>query len=141
MRSLLLSSAIVLSSITAINVIAPVSVAHAEAPAEMAHKFIKKNKSIKGSYTIQERDGAKFIVFSDDFKAKKGPDLKVFLSPQTIADVSGKTAINGSLNLGELATFKGGQEYKIPSDVDLSIYKSVLVHCEEYSVLWGGANL
>lgn len=141
MRSIILSTAIVLSSVTAINIIAPVSVAHAEAPASVEHTFIKKKKSIKGSYTIVERDGAKFIRFSDDFKAKKGPDLKVFLSPQTISDVNGKTAVNGSINIGKLTNTKGTQEYKIPDSVDLSSFKSVLVHCEEYSVLWGGADL
>lgn len=139
MRSLLLSTALVFSSVAIINTVAPAA-AYAE-PAAAEHTFIKKKKSIKGSYTIVERDGATYIKFSEDFKAKKGPDLKVFLSPKTIADVNGKTAVNGSINIGELTSFKGGQKYMVPADINLADYKSVLVHCEEYAVLWGGADL
>jgi hypothetical protein len=67
--------------------------------------------------------------------------LKIFLSPTALSDVTGKTAVNGSINIGELKSTKGAQEYEIPAGVNLSDYASVLVHCEEYSVLWGGSDL
>jgi len=103
--------------------------------------FIKKSKKLKGSWSVVEREGKSFIVFSDDFRAAKGPDLKIFLSPKSVADATGKNAVDGSLNIGELKKTKGAQEYEVPSGVDLSQYGSVLVHCEAYSVLWGGGDL
>lgn len=103
--------------------------------------FFKKKYKIKGSWTIVERDGKQFVSFSDDFKTKNGPDLKIFLSPKSESEVNGKNAVEGSLNLGELKNKKGPQEYEIPAGTDLSLYSTVLVHCEAYAILWGGGAL
>jgi len=103
--------------------------------------FVKKKKRLKGAWEVVERGDKTFIVFADDFRAANGPDLKIFLSPQTVSDVTGKTAVNGAINIGELKATKGAQEYEIPAGVNLADYNSVLVHCEAYSVLWGGGDL
>ena len=67
--------------------------------------------------------------------------MKVFLSPQSIDAVNGKTAIDGAVLLGVLQNKKGGQDYIVPEGVDLANFGSVLVHCEAYSKLWGGGAL
>ena len=103
--------------------------------------FIKKKKKLKGGWEVVQRDGQTFIKFADDFSAAKGPDLKVFLSPLSVADATGKTAAEGALNIGELQKTKGAQEYLVPADVNIADYSSVLVHCEKFSVLWGGGDL
>jgi len=103
--------------------------------------FFKKKYRIKGSWSLVNRDDKSFIVFSDDFKTKNGPDLKIFLSPTSADDVKGKNAIDGSLNIGVLKSNKGAQEYEIPAGTDLSQFSTVLVHCEAYSILWGGGSL
>jgi len=103
--------------------------------------FIKKKKKLKGAWEVVQRGDKTFIVFGDDFRAANGPDLKIFLSPSTVSDVTGKTAVNGSLNIGELKATKGTQEYEVPAGVNLADYSSVLVHCEAYSILWGGGDL
>lgn len=108
---------------------------------ETSGDFVRKSKRLKGSWEVVERDGKTFIVFADDFRAANGPDLKIFLSPQSVSDATGKTAINGALNIGELQKTKGTQEYEVPAGVNLADYGSVLVHCEAYSVLWGGGDL
>jgi len=125
---------------TAAPVIAQSTVAQ-QAAFATSGDFIKKSKKLKGSWSVVERDGKTFIVFADDFRAANGPDLKIFLSPKSVADATGKNAVDGSLNIGELKKTKGTQEYEVPAGVDLSQYGSVLVHCEAYSVLWGGGNL
>ena len=104
-------------------------------------KFIKKKKKLKGSWEVVQRDGNTYIKFADDFRASKGPDLKVFLSPIDVATVTGKTATEGALNIGELQKTKGTQEYLVPAEVNIADYASVLVHCEKFSVLWGGGDL
>lgn len=88
------------------------------------------------------QEGGKTIIrFSDDFKTKKGPDLKIFLSPQTVGEVTGKTALDGAVTLGVLKSNKGTQDYVVPNGVSLANFSSVLIHCEAYSVLWGGGRL
>ena len=112
-----------------------------EASYETSGDFVRKSKRLKGSWTVEQRDGKTFIVFADDFRAANGPDLKIFLSPKSIADATGKNAVDGSINIGELKNTKGTQEYEVPAGINLADYGSVLVHCEAYSVLWGGGNL
>lgn len=103
--------------------------------------FIKKKKRLKGAWEVVQRGDRTFIVFGDDFRAANGPDLKISLSPKSVSEVSGKTAVDGSINIGELKATKGTQEYEIPAGINLDDYSSVLVHCEAYSVLWGGGDL
>ncbi len=103
--------------------------------------FVKKKKKLKGAWEVVQRGDKTFIVFGEDFRAANGPDLKIFLSPQTVSDVTGKTAVNGAINIGELKSTKGVQEYEVPAGVNLADFNSVLVHCEAYSVLWGGGDL
>jgi hypothetical protein len=103
--------------------------------------FVRKSKKLKGSWTVEQRGEKTFIVFADDFRAANGPDLKIFLSPKSIGDATGKNAVDGSLNIGELKKTKGTQEYEVPAGINLADYGSVLVHCEAYSVLWGGGDL
>jgi len=106
-----------------------------------AGDFIKKKKSIKGNWSVVQENGQTIIRFADDFKTKNGPDLKIFLSPQTIQAVNGKTATAGSVNLGVLKSTNGTQDYVLPAGVNLADFNSVLVHCEAYSILWGGGAL
>lgn len=103
--------------------------------------FVRKSKRLKGSWNVEQRGDKTFIVFADDFRAANGPDLKIFLSPKSIADATGKNAVDGSINIGELKKTKGTQEYEVPANINLADYGSVLVHCEAYSVLWGGGDL
>lgn len=103
--------------------------------------FIKKRKSIKGNWSVVQENGQTVIRFAGDFKTKNGPDLKIFLSPQTIQAVNGKTATAGSVNLGVLKSTSGTQDYLVPAGVNLADFNSVLVHCEAYSILWGGGAL
>ena len=138
-----LIAAITLGSMAVTGAVAINAPAFAEATttAATSGEFIKKKKSIKGGWEVIQRGDQTVIKFADDFRAKKGPDLKVFLSPQTVADVNGKTATDGSVLLGELISTKGGQEYILPEGVDINDYSSVLVHCEKFEVLWGGGEL
>lgn len=103
--------------------------------------FIKKSKKLQGGWEVIQRDGNTYIKFADNFRASNGPDLKVFLSPTSVAAVNGKTAVNGSVLLGKLSKTRGAQEYLVPAGVNIADFESVLVHCEEFSVLWGGGNL
>lgn len=117
------------------------AVAAVMADKALSGTFEKTSFKIKGSWQIVEENGQTIFRLSDDFKTKNGPDLKLFLSPKSVGDVTGKTAVNNAVKLSVLKSNKGTQDYVIPADVDLSQFKSILVHCEAYEKLWGGANL
>lgn len=117
----------------------PVAVAMAEKV--RSGSFEKSKFKIKGDWQIVEENGQTIFRLSDDFKTKNGPDLKLFLSRKAVGDVTGKTATNDAVKLSVLRSNKGSQDYVIPADVDLSQFRSILIHCEAYSKLWGGANL
>lgn len=103
--------------------------------------FEKSTFKIKGDWQIIQENGQTIFRVSEDFKTKNGPDLKLFLSPEAVGDVTGSTATNGAVRLGVLKSNKGSQDYIIPANIDLSQFGSILIHCEAYSKLWGGANL
>ncbi len=103
--------------------------------------WVDKKYSINGNWEVMQREDGNWIIkFDENFKTKSGPDLKVFLSPQSIDEVTGKTATQGAVLLAKLTNNKGAQEYVLPSNIDINDFKSLLIHCEAYSVLWGGAN-
>ena len=116
------------------------SVVTAETDAPAA-SFIKKRYNIKGTWDITEADGQTVINFHDNFKTKGGPDLKLYLSSNSIADLDSSGVEASSLKLSILKSNRGAQSYIIPSDINLSDYKSVVIHCEAFSVLWGGFDL
>ena len=103
--------------------------------------FIRKAKKLKGSYSIVEENGQTIIRFADNFKTVNGPDLKVFLSPQTVEGAKGSTATQDAVLLGFIKSETGTQDYIVPAGVSLANFNSVLIHCEAFSVLWGGGNI
>ena len=110
------------------------------APNAEIHNFVKKRYTIKGSWNIVKEDGKTVIQFNDDFKTNGGPDLKVFLHPASVDDVTDHTTKNG-VKVGVLKSNSGAQSYIIPDNINVSDYKSVLIHCEAFSVLWGGFDI
>ncbi len=108
---------------------------------EHTGEFLKKEKSVSGNWSI-EKDGDSYVLKIDDsFKSKSGPDLKIFLSPLAFKETNGKNATKGSLLVSPLKKTKGEQVYALPKGIELSAYKSLLIHCEKYSILWGGNEL
>ncbi|MEO1053375.1 MAG: DM13 domain-containing protein [Bacteroidota bacterium] len=100
-----------------------------------------KSYSIAGTWKISEENGKKYVTLDSKFKTKNAPDLKIFLSPLSIDELRDKTATKGSLLVAPLKKNYGQQKYEIPSGTDISKYKTILIHCEKYTVLWGGASL
>ena len=119
----------------------PVVTSVAMTDTTLSGDFTKRTYGIKGDWQIVKENGQTILRLSDDFKTKRGPDLKIFLSPKKLGDVTGTTATDNAVRLGVLRSNKGSQDYIIPAGVDLSQFGSVLIHCEAFSKLWGGADL
>ena len=99
--------------------------------------------TFEGSWSIVKEGEAYKVVLGDDFEAKKAPDLKIFLSKAKLGDISGKNAVSkGSpVLVAKLTSYKGKASYAIPAGINPANYTTIIIHCEEYSKLWGGASL
>jgi Electron transfer DM13 len=81
---------------------------------------------------IKLNDNTSFLRL-EEFKATNGPDLYVYLSTDKSA--------SDFVNLGRLKGNIGNQNYEIPQGADLSKYRTVLIWCQAFSVLFGSAEL
>jgi len=99
--------------------------------------------TFEGSWKIVKSGDKHQVVFGNDFNAKKAPDLKIFLSKADFDDIESKNALkNGApVFVAKLTAYKGAATYDIPSNIDINQYKTIIVHCEEYTKLWGGSPL
>ena len=92
-----------------------------------------------GSATIYALpDGSRLLRFQD-FRSKNGPDLHVFLSMEAPTSTFGGLGEN-AVDLGELKGNVGNQNYEIPADVDLSQYRSVVIYCVPFHVVFSTAE-
>ena len=96
---------------------------------------------IEGGWRILAEDGRRFVELDEEFRTRRAPDLKLFLSPRPLAEVGDDNATEGSLLIAPLESHRGAQRYEIDEDVVLSDYLSILIHCQRFSKYWGGAGL
>ena len=101
----------------------------------------RQNKSIKGTWEVVTKDDGTYIVFSDNFKTKKAPDLELFLSTKKAKDVNKKKVIQEATSVSKLKSYKGGQSYKLPSSLKIEDFSSIIIHCRDYNIFWGAGNL
>jgi hypothetical protein len=76
------------------------------------------------------------VLRFENFSVRNGPDLYVYLSRDTNV-----RRVDESLNLGRLKATDGAFNYDLPSGVDLSSVRSVVVWCKQFGVLFAEAPL
>ncbi len=85
-------------------------------------------------------DGGRIITFSD-FEVTNGPDLKVWLVAHPDPQNADQVLESDYIPLGVLKGNIGNQNYTIPAGADLGKYQSVVIWCEQFSVLFATAAL
>lgn len=104
--------------------------------------FVKKEKSTTGTFEIVREGGQLALVLSDGFKTKGAPDLQIYFSELDVELVDSERALErDAFKVADLSSRKGSQHYDLPADLDLSRFKSVLIHCLKYNLLFGAASL
>ncbi len=83
------------------------------------------------------RTGDAVTVRFDNVAVTNAPDIHVYLSRET----GGKWSEATSLYLGALKATNGSFNYTVPPDADVSLYKSAVVWCRQFSVLITWADL
>ena len=91
----------------------------------------------KGQVSVYE----KTVFLHDNFEVGPGPKFHVYLVPKADIRSSGDLSDVMFVDLGRLRSFKGSQKYAIPAGLELANYKSVVIWCEEFSVLISPADL
>lgn len=116
---------------------------HSQLVAQAGDQWTDKVYSVEGKWAIQEDAGTFYFELGSDFMTLAGPDLKLYLSPKAIQDISDREAIdkNGGVMVAGLKSNKGAQKYSLPTGIELSSYKSLVIFCPKFSVVWGGISL
>lgn len=83
----------------------------------------------------------KRIVRFENFSVTNGPDLRVILSSNASPQNREELEANGYVELGALKGNVGNQNYDIPPDVDITKYKSVVIYCKPFHVVFATADL
>jgi hypothetical protein len=112
------------------------------APILAEGKFIHANRNDpvhwgKGTVTVRQAS----VFLGEDFEVGPGPKFHVYLVPKAPIRVSGDLKDQMFVDLGRLRSFKGSQRYTIPAGLDLRKFGSVIVWCEQFSVLITPADL
>ncbi len=81
----------------------------------------------------------KYVLRLENLDVDNGPDLRVLLSPN--ADVRSSGDLGEYLELGKLKGNKGNQNYVVPDGTDVSQYKSAIIYCKPFKVVFNSANL
>ncbi len=95
----------------------------------------------EGSATIYTLPDGQRILRLENFQANNGPDLFIGLSGHPQPRSSAEVHDTGYLELARLKANQGNQNYELPSDLDLSQYKSVVIYCKAFSVVFSTAEL
>lgn len=106
-------------------------------------EFEVQEYNIRGSVVIEDRADGRYVVFSEDFRTRRAPDLKIFVSTLLASEINGDnaSAAETSILVAELDRARGAQEYRLPDNLDLDTYSTLIIHCEQFSKLWGASSL
>ena len=89
-----------------------------------------------GTAKILRGADGKLVLRLEDFSVTNGPDLFVYLTPDSNGD-----DIDGGLNLGDNRATDGNINYDIPAGTDIAKFKSVVIWCRQFSIKFAFATL
>ena len=85
-------------------------------------------------------DGSRVLRF-ENLEVTNGPDLRVILATVADPDSSEDVHAAGYIELDKLKGNVGNQNYPIPADADVDSFRSVVIYCKPFRVVFAVANL
>jgi hypothetical protein len=82
---------------------------------------------------VQLEDGSRFVRL-EDLDTSDGPDLRVYLTDQPVSDDWRIWDDGAYIDLGALKGNVGDSNYRVPDDVDLSAFRTVVIWCRRFTV-------
>ena len=102
--------------------------------------FVSLDHGTAGRLVLLEGEGGQRFVRFEDLDTSNGPDLKVYLSTNPV-DGPEQAFDDDYLDLGRLQGNIGSQNYELPSDADLTRFRSVVIWCDRFNSAFGAAPL
>lgn len=94
-----------------------------------------------GIASIYRLDDGQRVLRLDNFKSTNGPNLYVYLSGTASPRDSAQLSAAGDFEVARLKGNIGNQNYVLPAGLDLSKFKSVVIYCRQFHVVFGSAPL
>lgn len=94
-----------------------------------------------GTASIYRISELQQVLRLDPFEVTNGPDLVVILSQQEAPRTSSETMLPEHLELGDLKSPSGAQNYPIPEGTTISQYKSVVIYSMSLNIVYSSAPL
>lgn len=85
-------------------------------------------------------DGRRFVRL-DGLETSNGPDVRIWLSAASATASDGEIGRAAHVDLGGLQANHGNQNYAVPASADPSGYRSVIIWCRRFHVVFGAASL
>lgn len=92
-----------------------------------------------GSATLYQLPDGGLVLRFEDFSVTNGPDLHVLLAVDPAP--ASREDLGDYVDLGSLKGNLGNQNYEIPPGTDLSQFKSVVIYCVPFHVVFATATL
>lgn len=113
---------------------------NATAVASGAFQDISPRYDGAGTATIAQTADGQTVLQLSDFSVTPGPDLEVWMVAADAPTTNNAVLASTYVSLGALQSPTGTQTYGIPTNVDVSDYGSVVIWCEDFSVLFTMAS-
>lgn len=94
----------------------------------------------EGRAVIYQLPDGQLVLRLEDLNAQNGPDLYVGLSGAVMPRSNQELFDQGYLELARLKGNQGNQNYELPSDLDLDLYRSAVIYCKAFSVIFSTAD-
>jgi hypothetical protein len=95
--------------------------------------------TVAGSATLGKTSDGKVILRFENLNSANGPDLHVYLSKQ--ASPATTQQVMDGVEVGKLKATTGASNYELATTTDVTQFKSVVIFCKSFSVVFGYANL
>ena len=95
----------------------------------------------EGTAIIYQLPDGSRVLRLENFSAQNGPDLHVSLSGHPMPCSNAETYDSGYVELERLKANQGNQNYALPAELDLAAFKSVVIYCKAFSVVFSTAEL
>ncbi len=101
--------------------------------------FVGSKYTVSGDVEVLKGASGERVVFKPNFSTDSGPGLRIYL----VNDAQGKVVEKPAnfIDLGSIKNNKGMQTYSVPTGQSAANFKSVIVWCKTFGVLFGFATL
>ena len=104
-------------------------------------RFHSNAHETRGLATVYRLADGKRVLRMTEFATSNGPDVHVYLVAAGDVQEDATVKRAGFVDLGSIKGNVGDQNYDVPTDLDLSKYRSATIWCRRFGVNFGTAPL